>query len=254
MEFDATKVTTSYMDYVSILKYIDEENNIRLTVCIIKNHNNKFINYINITKIYPYLANNFRAWKKRTIGREYMTNLSINTGIHQSELTETIRKCQRNITIHGLYVHYDIFINVVIDFIINENVRSILLGLLSWHMFNDIQASNNNNTITNTPNNDNTYRIRISELAIIKILDTYEEVYRVSKEKECGICFEVVYSKPLENDRYFGILDACEHTFCVKCIHTWTTTRRLNNGSLNCPVCRTHFRTITSSKFYKHVN
>ncbi|CAM58178.1 zinc finger-like host defense modulator f2 [Vaccinia virus Ankara] len=53
--------------------------------------------------------------------------------------------------------------------------QSILRGLVNWYIAN--------NTTT------------ISELDIIKILNKYEDVYRVSKEKECGICYEVVYSK-----------------------------------------------------------
>ncbi|AOP31704.1 zinc finger-like protein [Volepox virus] len=250
MEFDATNVNISYMDHVTILGYTDEPNNIRLTVCVMKNYINKN-NYINITKIYPYLVNNFRSWKKRTTGREYMNNLSINTGIQQSELTETVRRCRRNIDIHGLYVHHVIIFDVIIDFILDENIRSILLELLSWYMFSDIYGTkhNNDNTITLNKN-----LISISELGIIKILDKYEEVYRVSKGKECGICFELVYSKPLENDRYFGVLDACDHTFCIKCINTWTMSRRSNNEEINCPICRTRFRSIISSKFYTRVN
>lgn len=121
--------------------------------------------------------------------------------------------------------------------------QSILRGLVNWYIAN--------NTYTpNTPNNTTT----ISELDIIKILNKYEDVYRVSKEKECEICYEVVYSKRLENDRYFGLLDSCTHIFCITCINIWHKTRRETGASDNCPICRTRFRNITMSKFYKLVN
>ncbi|AEY74711.1 zinc finger-like [Vaccinia virus] len=50
--------------------------------------------YINITKINPHLANQFRAWKKRIAGRDYMTNLSKDTGIQQSKLYVTVKKIE----------------------------------------------------------------------------------------------------------------------------------------------------------------
>ncbi|AGY98848.1 CPXV023 protein [Cowpox virus] len=242
MEFDPTKINISSIDHVTILQYIDEPNDIRLTVCIIQNINN-ITYYINITKINPHLANQFRTWKKRIAGRDYMTNLSRDTGIQQSKLTETIRNCQKNRNIYGLYIHYNLVINVVIDWITDVIVQSILRGLVNWYITNHHYSPN-------TPNNTTT----ISELDIIKILDKYEEVYRVSKEKECGICYEVVYSKRLENDRYFGLLDSCNHIFCITCINIWHRTRRETGASDNCPICRTRFRNITMSKFYKLVN
>lgn len=118
------------------------------------------------------MANQFRAWKKRIAGRDYMTNLSRDTGIQQSKLTETIRNCQKNRNIYGLYIHHNLVINVVIDWITDVIVQSILRGLVNWYITNHHYSPN-------TPNNTTI----ISELDIIKILDKYEEVYRVSKEK-----------------------------------------------------------------------
>ncbi|AGJ91972.1 zinc finger-Like protein [Vaccinia virus] len=49
-----------------------------------------------------------------------MTNLSRDTGIQQSKLTETIRNCQKNRNIYGLYIHYNLVINWITDVIINQ--------------------------------------------------------------------------------------------------------------------------------------
>ncbi|ABZ79913.1 zinc finger-like protein [synthetic Vaccinia virus] len=57
-----------------------------------------------------------------------------------------------------------------------------------------------------------------------------------------------------QNDRYFGLLDSCTHIFCITCINIWHRTRRETGASDNCPICRTRFRNITMSKFYKLVN
>ncbi|AUL80395.1 zinc finger domain containing protein [Vaccinia virus] len=110
-----------------------------------------------------------------------MTNLSRATGIQQSILTDTIRNCQKNRNIYGLYIHYNLVINVVIDRITDVIVQSILRGLVNWYIANNTSSPNNTTTM--------------SELDNIKILDKSEDVYRVRKEKECGICYEVVYSK-----------------------------------------------------------
>ncbi len=82
--------------------------------------------YINITKINPHLANQFRAWKKRIAGRDYITNLSKDTGIQQSKLTETIRNCQKNRNIYGLYIHYNLVINWITDVIVQSILRRLV--------------------------------------------------------------------------------------------------------------------------------
>jgi len=37
---------------------------------------------------------------------------------------------------------------------------------------------------------------------------------------ECVICLE----KVLKNGKQFGILDGCDHTFCLNCIRNWRST------------------------------
>ena len=38
---------------------------------------------------------------------------------------------------------------------------------------------------------------------------------------ECGICLEPVLSKAAPGDRKFGLLPACSHPFCLRCIRDW---------------------------------
>ncbi|AUL80675.1 zinc finger-like protein [Vaccinia virus] len=124
MEFDPAKINTSSIDHVTILQCIDEPDDIRLTVCMVRNINN-IAYYINITKINTHVANQFRAWKQRIADRDYMTNLSRDTGKQQSKLTETIRNSQKNRNFYGLYIHYILVITVVIDWITDAIVQSI---------------------------------------------------------------------------------------------------------------------------------
>jgi hypothetical protein len=56
-------------------------------------------------------------------------------------------------------------------------------------------------------------------------------------DQECGICIENVLAK----DRQFGILDGCEHAFCLDCIRNWRATyiKKMSKESMRmCPLCR----------------
>ncbi|KAF2885606.1 hypothetical protein ILUMI_20548 [Ignelater luminosus] len=59
-----------------------------------------------------------------------------------------------------------------------------------------------------------------------------------SKEKTCGICFEVVVEKQL-HERRFGILTQCNHCFCLGCIRKWRQARQFEHKVVRaCPECR----------------
>ena len=45
-----------------------------------------------------------------------------------------------------------------------------------------------------------------------------------SRGKTCGVCLEIVWNK--EGDPRFGLLENCDHIFCLQCIRTW---RSLSN-------------------------
>ncbi|XP_069898837.1 probable E3 ubiquitin-protein ligase makorin-3 [Dipodomys merriami] len=60
-----------------------------------------------------------------------------------------------------------------------------------------------------------------------------------SMDKVCGICMEVVYEKSDPNDRRFGILSSCSHTYCLSCIRRWRSATQFENRiSKSCPQCR----------------
>ncbi|GFS07232.1 E3 ubiquitin-protein ligase makorin-1 [Elysia marginata] len=69
-----------------------------------------------------------------------------------------------------------------------------------------------------------------------------------SENKECGICLERV---PDTAGGRFGILEKCNHCFCLACIRQW---RGHKEDSLEmqrtCPTCRTHSDFITPSKYW----
>jgi len=52
---------------------------------------------------------------------------------------------------------------------------------------------------------------------------------------ECGICFENVKKK----GERFGMLENCDHAFCLTCIRGWRREREQDRQNLRlCPVCR----------------
>ncbi|XP_050314117.1 probable E3 ubiquitin-protein ligase makorin-1 [Anthonomus grandis grandis] len=59
-----------------------------------------------------------------------------------------------------------------------------------------------------------------------------------SKEKTCGVCFEIIMEKPSGEQR-FGILPNCSHCFCLTCIRKWRQARQFENKIIRaCPECR----------------
>lgn len=49
-----------------------------------------------------------------------------------------------------------------------------------------------------------------------------------SKEKTCGVCFEVIMEKA-NGEQRFGILPNCNHCFCLTCIRKWRQARQFEN-------------------------
>mmetsp|Transcript_9875 Transcript_9875/g.17203 ORF Transcript_9875/g.17203 Transcript_9875/m.17203 type:complete len:166 (-) Transcript_9875:74-571(-) len=63
---------------------------------------------------------------------------------------------------------------------------------------------------------------------------------------ECGICFENVKKR----GERFGMLESCDHAFCLSCIRGWRREREQDRQNLRlCPVCRNEsFYVIPSDK------
>ncbi|CAH1996945.1 unnamed protein product [Acanthoscelides obtectus] len=60
-----------------------------------------------------------------------------------------------------------------------------------------------------------------------------------SKDKTCGICFEIILAKGTGPSKRFGILPNCNHCFCFTCIKTWRQCRDVDlEVSKACPECR----------------
>lgn len=71
-----------------------------------------------------------------------------------------------------------------------------------------------------------------------------------SKEKTCGICFDVVWEKVGKEQR-FGILPNCNHCFCLECIRTWRQAKQFDNKIIRaCPECRVCSDFVCPSSFW----
>lgn len=71
-----------------------------------------------------------------------------------------------------------------------------------------------------------------------------------SREKTCGICFDIVWEKDGREQR-FGILPNCNHCFCLECIRTWRQAKQFDNKIIRaCPECRTCSDFVCPSSFW----
>ncbi|GFR12930.1 probable E3 ubiquitin-protein ligase makorin-1 [Trichonephila clavata] len=68
-------------------------------------------------------------------------------------------------------------------------------------------------------------------------------------KQTCGICLEEVYKKELFTHQKFGILENCDHAYCLDCIRIW----RSNENPLTkkqCPQCRVKSNFVVPSEFW----
>ena len=74
--------------------------------------------------------------------------------------------------------------------------------------------------------------------------------YNEKDDAECQVCMDHV----LATGKQFGVLDGCDHIFCLKCIRSWRATydkRSTKHHFRTCPICRqTSYLVIPS---YYHV-
>ena len=72
-----------------------------------------------------------------------------------------------------------------------------------------------------------------------------------SASVECGVCLEVVLAKARPGERRFGLLEGCDHAFCLACIRGWRS--KAGDGALDvggvrgCPLCRAPSNFVTPS-------
>ncbi len=71
-----------------------------------------------------------------------------------------------------------------------------------------------------------------------------------SKDKACGICMETVWEKE-NGDKRFGILENCNHIYCLDCIRKWRASKVYENKIVKaCPECRVKSDYVTPSKYW----
>ncbi|CCD74064.1 E3 ubiquitin-protein ligase makorin [Caenorhabditis elegans] len=72
-----------------------------------------------------------------------------------------------------------------------------------------------------------------------------------TEQKTCGICMENIFEKNLR----FGILNGCQHCFCLDCIRQWRSKDQENvelatKTVRSCPECRQHSDYVIPSLFW----
>jgi len=74
-----------------------------------------------------------------------------------------------------------------------------------------------------------------------------------SENQACTICMEIVWQKLDKSHRRFGILENCEHCFCLGCVREWRATSMADTSAIRgCPECRVEsFFVIPSEYFVK---
>ena len=72
-----------------------------------------------------------------------------------------------------------------------------------------------------------------------------------SLDKVCGICMEPILEKSSSSERRFGILEKCDHVFCLSCIRQWRKTEQLARKIIrSCPECRVFSSFVIPSKVW----
>jgi E3 ubiquitin-protein ligase makorin len=70
-----------------------------------------------------------------------------------------------------------------------------------------------------------------------------------SQNKKCGVCLETVWDR--DGDKRFGILENCDHIFCLECIRKWRASSNYDNKVVKaCPECRTKSDFVTPTKYW----
>lgn len=77
------------------------------------------------------------------------------------------------------------------------------------------------------------------------------DALRRSAHVECNICYEPVTEKPVPSERRFGLLQNCDHAFCLSCIRNWRQQYAggadVDAALRTCPICRTPTHLVTPS-------
>ncbi|CAF3868715.1 unnamed protein product [Rotaria magnacalcarata] len=78
-----------------------------------------------------------------------------------------------------------------------------------------------------------------------------EEAFAIqrSEDKKCGVCLETVWDR--DGDKRFGILENCDHIFCLECIRKWRASSNYEHKVVKaCPECRVKSDFVTPTKYW----
>ncbi|CAC21381.1 143R protein [Yaba-like disease virus] len=207
--------------------------------------NNK---YVNVTKLCKIAKKSYCRWKALLRGRRTLISVSEEEQISIDKLSIRVYKSKTTEQIHGVFIHQKILWDVLTW--ISQEYRDMVFSLIQLyeqkklikkpslhHQYDDeedifFKAIHKKGKV-------------YSELTkcVSSVLLEYEDLYKRSKDKECGICMEKVYNKNVKNI-YFGVLPNCNHGFCIKCIDTWKKEKK------TCPLCRTPFFAVRKQRFF----
>lgn len=98
--------------------------------------------------------------------------------------------------------------------------------------------------------NDTTQQEKHKEDCVKYHEEEMKESFKIAESKEatCGICMEVVWEKSDVSKRKFGILENCNHMFCLECIRKWRSAKAFKNKVVKaCPQCRVSSAFVTPS-------
>ena len=75
--------------------------------------------------------------------------------------------------------------------------------------------------------------------------------FQRSLDKACGICMDLIMEKETLSERRFGILEKCDHIFCLSCIRKWRSTKQFDKKTIrSCPECRVFSSFVIPSKYW----
>lgn len=72
---------------------------------------------------------------------------------------------------------------------------------------------------------------------------------QLGQKQTCGICLEEVYKKELFTHQRFGILENCDHAYCLDCIRTWRS-KAYSFLRKQCPQCRIKSNFVVPYEFW----
>eukprot|EP01102_Stenamoeba_stenopodia_P019773 TRINITY_DN7541_c0_g1_i1.p1 TRINITY_DN7541_c0_g1~~TRINITY_DN7541_c0_g1_i1.p1 ORF type:complete len:359 (+),score=59.79 TRINITY_DN7541_c0_g1_i1:203-1279(+) len=67
----------------------------------------------------------------------------------------------------------------------------------------------------------------------------------IGSTPDCSICLEVVV-----HPNQFGLLNKCDHCFCLNCIRQWRQNKNESKNHLTCPMCRARSDYVTPSMVF----